>query len=197
MQARYYDPLIGRFYSNDPIGFRDVHSFNRYAYANNNPYKYTDPTGKVPEFVSARQMARNIGGSQGVATFDQAANEVGMEASGVNDLISAVSDVASGDLSGAATSMALAINKPAKLASKASKLQQKVMKGQSPKGIKRFDSSEENVPNSQDHVHFDDGTSLNVDGTVHDKKNGTPNPTNKQQKFLKKEGWPTEAKKDE
>jgi len=48
MQARYYDPAIGRFYSNDPIGFRDVHSFNRYAYANNNPYKYTDPTGMAP-----------------------------------------------------------------------------------------------------------------------------------------------------
>jgi len=46
MQARYYDPVIGRFYSNDPIGFRDVHSFNRYAYANNNPYKYVDPDGQ-------------------------------------------------------------------------------------------------------------------------------------------------------
>jgi RHS repeat-associated protein len=45
MQARYYDPVIGRFYSNDPVGFRDLHSFNRYAYANNNPYKYIDPTG--------------------------------------------------------------------------------------------------------------------------------------------------------
>lgn len=45
MQQRYYDPVIGRFYSNDPIGFRDTHSFNRYAYANNNPYKYVDPTG--------------------------------------------------------------------------------------------------------------------------------------------------------
>ncbi|CAM4198365.1 RHS repeat domain-containing protein [Pseudoalteromonas ostreae] len=49
MQARYYDPVIGRFYSNDPIGFRDVHSFNRYAYANNNPYKYVDPTGQYVE----------------------------------------------------------------------------------------------------------------------------------------------------
>ncbi len=48
MQARYYDPVIGRFYSNDPLGFRDVHSFNRYAYANNNPYKYTDPDGNNP-----------------------------------------------------------------------------------------------------------------------------------------------------
>jgi RHS repeat-associated protein len=48
MQARYYDPVIGRFYSNDPLGFRDIHSFNRYAYANNNPYKYTDPDGRDP-----------------------------------------------------------------------------------------------------------------------------------------------------
>jgi RHS repeat-associated protein len=48
MQARYYDPVIGRFYSNDPIGVRDVHSFNRYAYANNNPYRYTDPDGMAP-----------------------------------------------------------------------------------------------------------------------------------------------------
>ena len=47
MQARYYDPVIGRFYSNDPIGFTgDVTTFNRYSYVGNNPYKYTDPTGK-------------------------------------------------------------------------------------------------------------------------------------------------------
>jgi uncharacterized protein RhaS with RHS repeats len=52
MQARYYDPLLARFYSNDPLGFRDVHSFNRYAYANNNPYRYTDPTGERPEFLA-------------------------------------------------------------------------------------------------------------------------------------------------
>ncbi|MBF7074233.1 DUF2778 domain-containing protein [Glaciecola sp. MH2013] len=46
MQARYYDPVIGRFYSNDPVGFKNVHNFNRYAYANNNPYKYVDPDGR-------------------------------------------------------------------------------------------------------------------------------------------------------
>ncbi len=47
MQARYYDSVIGRFYSNDPVGFTNVHTFNRYAYANNNPYKYTDPDGQA------------------------------------------------------------------------------------------------------------------------------------------------------
>lgn len=52
MQARYYDPVIGRFYSNDPVDTKShlystngIHGFNRYAYANNNPYRYIDPTG--------------------------------------------------------------------------------------------------------------------------------------------------------
>ena len=49
MQARYYDPVIGRFYSNDPVGYtakNPVMSFNRYMYVNNNPYKYKDPNGE-------------------------------------------------------------------------------------------------------------------------------------------------------
>lgn len=55
MQQRYYDPVIGRFYSNDPVDIlghmrrsNQTMGFNRYAYANNNPYKYVDPTGKAP-----------------------------------------------------------------------------------------------------------------------------------------------------
>ncbi len=48
MGRRFYDPKIGRFISADPIGFtpNNVQSFNRYAYANNNPYKYWDPDGR-------------------------------------------------------------------------------------------------------------------------------------------------------
>jgi len=74
MQARYYDPVIGRFYSNDPIGFRDVHSFNRYAYANNNPYKYIDPNGEfaVPwhggiTFFAAWSSGHSFGESLSIA----------------------------------------------------------------------------------------------------------------------------------
>ncbi len=43
-RARFYDPQIGRFISEDPIGFAggDV---NLYAYVRNNPLKFRDPTG--------------------------------------------------------------------------------------------------------------------------------------------------------
>ena len=47
--ARYYDPVVGRFMAIDPAGFDEanLHSFNRYAYGNNNPYRYVDPNGKA------------------------------------------------------------------------------------------------------------------------------------------------------
>jgi len=63
MGARYYDPALGRFISTDPKGFDEesVHSFNRYAYANNNPYKFRDPDGKAAIFVAA-EGALLIGG---------------------------------------------------------------------------------------------------------------------------------------
>jgi RHS repeat-associated protein len=48
MQQRYYDPQIGRFLSVDPVTAlsNPVGAFNRYWYANNNPYKFTDPDGR-------------------------------------------------------------------------------------------------------------------------------------------------------
>jgi RHS repeat-associated protein len=51
MQARYYDPAVGRFLSVDPVGPAPGNSFNfnRFAYANNNPIVYTDPNGKQTE----------------------------------------------------------------------------------------------------------------------------------------------------
>lgn len=48
MQQRYYDPVAGRFLSVDPVitDNNSGASFNRYVYAENNPYKYIDPDGR-------------------------------------------------------------------------------------------------------------------------------------------------------
>jgi RHS repeat-associated protein len=48
MGARYYDPTLGRFMAVDPVSFNldNLHSYNRYTYANNNPYKFVDPDGR-------------------------------------------------------------------------------------------------------------------------------------------------------
>jgi len=47
MQQRYYDPQLGRFLSNDPVTASSVGgNFNRYWYANGNPYAFIDPDGR-------------------------------------------------------------------------------------------------------------------------------------------------------
>lgn len=48
MNARLYDPVLGRFLSPDPyVQSPDFsQNFNRYAYALNNPLKYTDESGE-------------------------------------------------------------------------------------------------------------------------------------------------------
>jgi RHS repeat-associated protein len=60
MKARYYDPVAMRFLSPDPVYVDLVTggNFNRYWYANNNPYTYTDTDGRqalrplpIPELV--------------------------------------------------------------------------------------------------------------------------------------------------
>ncbi|HAB39972.1 MAG TPA: hypothetical protein DCE52_18565 [Rhodobacteraceae bacterium] len=75
--ARWYDPQLGRFLARDPVGFQNgnVHSFNRYTYVNNNPYKYIDPDG---------EFAQLIWGGIGGAAFDAALQGIAI-ASGTQD----------------------------------------------------------------------------------------------------------------
>ena len=48
MQQRYFDPQVGLFLSVDPVTAysNPVGMFNRYRYANNNPYRFFDPDGR-------------------------------------------------------------------------------------------------------------------------------------------------------
>ncbi|WP_339782510.1 RHS repeat-associated core domain-containing protein [uncultured Marinobacter sp.] len=47
-KARWYTSLIGRFTAIDPVKWHEtnIHSFNCYAYGNNNPYSYVDTNGR-------------------------------------------------------------------------------------------------------------------------------------------------------
>ncbi len=55
MNARLYDPALGRFLSADPyVQLPDFsQNFNRYSYALNNPLKFTDPDGEFFWFAIA------------------------------------------------------------------------------------------------------------------------------------------------
>ncbi len=47
MRARYYDPAVGRFISEDPSGFSGG-QVSLYAYVGNNPTAFVDPDGNIP-----------------------------------------------------------------------------------------------------------------------------------------------------
>lgn len=72
MQARYYDPGVGRFLSVDPVGpsAGDVFNFNRYAYANNNPVNRIDPDGRADVNNRTRAVAGSLAEKEaGIAAF--------------------------------------------------------------------------------------------------------------------------------
>ncbi len=59
-RARYYDPAVGRFVSEDPIGFL-AGDVNVSRYVGNGPANLVDPTGMMPpEFSRPHQKPRDV-----------------------------------------------------------------------------------------------------------------------------------------
>jgi RHS repeat-associated protein len=84
--ARWYDAKQGRFLSIDPapVTIENIHSFNRYHYANNNPYKYVDPDG---EFAITALVVLSVA----ISTYMTGDNAIGAyeaEASVLDDGVS-------------------------------------------------------------------------------------------------------------
>ncbi|WP_226668070.1 RHS repeat domain-containing protein [Microbulbifer aggregans] len=81
MKARSYDPDLGRFIQMDPAAALDHTEsnpmmFNRFAYANDNPYKYIDPDGRDPWLVlGAQEMAVITGEAMGVDPYSRSGAE--------------------------------------------------------------------------------------------------------------------------
>lgn len=87
MGGRYYNPQTGRFLSIDPKQAEpsDLHGLNRYAYGNNNPYRYVDPDGYTPvdlAFFAVDAVKLGValytGAGVGAAAVDLALSTVGV-----------------------------------------------------------------------------------------------------------------------
>jgi RHS repeat-associated protein len=92
MQQRYYDPTSGRFISTDPVlPAANGSNFNRYWYAKDNPYRYTDPDGRCAGGMCDR-MVQSVGeavpdsGSTTPSPVARVGLEVMLTASGLGDV---------------------------------------------------------------------------------------------------------------
>ena len=79
MQARYHDPVVGRFLSVDPVTFMDTndpHQLSRYLYTNNDPVNMIDPDGRDGIYLRAEILgAAGVGSEAGIGLY--IANEGG------------------------------------------------------------------------------------------------------------------------
>jgi hypothetical protein len=89
MQQRYYDSESGRFLSTDPVAAdpNTGGSFNRYWYANDNPYRYTDPTGTTCKSVGKGNYDCNVDENSGKFTKTQLKQVNKAYTSAVNQLM--------------------------------------------------------------------------------------------------------------
>jgi len=86
MRARWYDPATGQFISRDP---RVSESGQPYAYANNSPHNFTDPTGEIAWLAGAAVVLGVIElGSAVVDAVSTAKTFADPCASGLDKLIS-------------------------------------------------------------------------------------------------------------
>jgi RHS repeat-associated protein len=107
MQQRYDDPLVGRFLSVDPAVPMpgNVYNINRYGYANNNPYRYTDPDGRCPDGDmpgGCGALAQYAGAHPGAINSETALSLVPIVGDAVN-IAEAYNNPTAGNLAVAAT----------------------------------------------------------------------------------------------
>jgi len=101
--ARHYDPLIGRFMGVDPAtpNAENQFSFNRYAYANDNPYRYVDPDGEFAFLIPLAIIAyRAYSAYDTVSSTIENANTISSKTASTTDKVLAVVDTASNVLGG-------------------------------------------------------------------------------------------------
>jgi RHS repeat-associated protein len=107
-RARYYDPKVARFASEDPL--RLDSGINFYAYVENNPANWTDPTGEYSQIACILSYTA-AGGMSGAAMGAMAGAAGGLAFAGVGAIPGGGGGAAAGSvwggMAGAATGFAL------------------------------------------------------------------------------------------
>ena len=85
LETRYYDPEIGRFISPDNTKYLDPETLgglNLYAYCNNNPVMYADPSGTtvfMSMLIAGIIIGAGIGGAlNGIQAYDEGVRGIGL-----------------------------------------------------------------------------------------------------------------------
>lgn len=105
-RARYYDPEIGRFISEDPLGFA-AGDVNFYAYVGNNPINFNDPSGQILLNGAGAAAGAVYGGiAGGISGFIVGFNTVDSSSGILNQVFGGVGGAAIGGVTGAATGAA-------------------------------------------------------------------------------------------
>lgn len=74
-RARYYSPALGRFISEDPMGW--VGGINAYAYARDNPLTFRDPLGLCPRQSCTSSFYQHLFDFQDNDRFRETASSIG------------------------------------------------------------------------------------------------------------------------
>ena len=204
---------MGRFINADGLVStgQGVLGYNMYAYCGNNPVNRKDDGGEfwdsivsalktvaVATVIVAAAVAVTVAtGGVGAAVM-AAGGSAALAASATSAV--ALAGVTAAGISATAATTALVIE-TTQIATEnvvysrqttptsPNQMRNQKRKGQAPKEVKHIHDAHQPDTGGKPHVHYQDGTSMNIDGTIHDKHGGVPKITNSVKEWLQKNGW--------
>jgi len=203
LQSRYYNPEMGRFINTDTTDIltatpNELTDKNLFAYCDNNPVvrvdyggEFWDTVFKVAAAVTVTAVTVMVivgTGGIGAAPILAAASTLAGTAVSAGTVITAAASVAVG---GTATMLFAKHNDRGNSRNPTSRnqMQKQVTSKQAPKEVDRVDPPHVNAPKQQNHIHFKDGTAINMDGSLSHESRGIPKITKAILEWIIKNGW--------